>query len=264
MWLWQHECETMTKSIKGLERRVLRAILRREVVRGQVVRGVGMARLYGYGLRVAYPDRLVWLHQFLEIFAQDCYRVGDLPEVPTVIDGGANIGMFSLFVLWKRPRAKVTAVEPDSCNMQYLKRNLAGVKSPSVLVIEAALGRKRGATGLTKSESDAIRTNSVDTGSGVVVLPLSEVITGPTDLLKLDIEGDEMRALEGAGTALSKVRRLVLEYHCYEGNDNAIPQVLSFVQQYGFDRYRVYGHREYDRTAAGLPLHCCLVETWRK
>ena len=66
------------------------------------------------GLRIAHRDAAETLLQFSEIFKDRCYtrRLPPLPPQPCVIDAGANIGMFSLFVSAVRPHATVYAFEP--------------------------------------------------------------------------------------------------------------------------------------------------------
>ncbi|RWA06966.1 hypothetical protein EKO27_g8138, partial [Xylaria grammica] len=61
---------------------------------------------------------------YKEIFEDGCYDVAGLPEAPFVVDAGANIGMFSLFVKQKFPAAKVLAFEPAPETYSILRRNL--------------------------------------------------------------------------------------------------------------------------------------------
>ncbi|KAI0192521.1 FkbM family methyltransferase [Astrocystis sublimbata] len=61
---------------------------------------------------------------YKEIFEDGCYDVAGLPEAPFIVDAGANIGMFSLFVKQKFPAAKVLAFEPAPETYGLLRRNL--------------------------------------------------------------------------------------------------------------------------------------------
>jgi hypothetical protein len=51
---------------------------------------------------------------YTEIFEQRCYlrHLRALPEAPVVVDIGANVGLFSLFVARERPAARIWAFEP--------------------------------------------------------------------------------------------------------------------------------------------------------
>ncbi|MFE3249564.1 FkbM family methyltransferase [Streptomyces sp. NPDC059209] len=60
-----------------------------------------------------------------EIFTRRVYQPPGLllPEAPVVFDVGANIGMYSLFVLSERPRARVFAFEPIPPVFDLLRDN---------------------------------------------------------------------------------------------------------------------------------------------
>lgn len=63
-----------------------------------------------------------------EIFEDDCYLgpLDPLPETPTVLDVGANVGLFALRVLKDYPQAKVFCFEPVPDTYQALCQNLRG------------------------------------------------------------------------------------------------------------------------------------------
>ena len=246
----------------AVRRRCFRALLRAQARRGTARHEPGEAGLPGYGFRMAYLDRVVWMYQVLEIFDEDCYRVGLIPEKPRVIDAGANVGVFTRYVLWRRPDARIVAVEPGPWNVACLRRNVADIAPDRVQIIEAALGRTRSTTRLGGAHSDCLRTGVAD-GQEVAVVPLSDILTEPTDLLKLDVEGAEMDALSGAGDGLRCVNRVVVEYHEFPGTADGLPEILMLLQRHGFGRYRVYGHREFGDGHEGLPVFCCLIEAWR-
>jgi FkbM family methyltransferase len=69
-------------------------------------------------------------HLYKEIFDKKVYlRHGvKLPDRPVVFDAGANIGLFTLFVLTNCPGAAVYAVEPAPKTFQALSANTAGYK----------------------------------------------------------------------------------------------------------------------------------------
>ncbi|GHH29041.1 FkbM family methyltransferase [Streptomyces rubradiris] len=63
---------------------------------------------------------------YREIFEDDeSYRFDHLPNAPVVVDVGAGIGLFTLFVKRRFPRARVIAFEPVPGNVRLLRRNLA-------------------------------------------------------------------------------------------------------------------------------------------
>src|ERR1019366_45957 len=77
------------------------------------------------GLEVAHLNRHETEYVYGEIFDDDCYlRHGiELAGTPNVIDIGANIGLFSLFVRGRCPGASVYAFEPSPVAYRALKAN---------------------------------------------------------------------------------------------------------------------------------------------
>ena len=250
-------------NVKGIQRRCFRALLRAEERRGPVSETPGETPLWGYGFRVAYPNRRIWLHQFLEIFNEDVYGTRRLPARPKVIDAGANVGMFSLHVLWRRPLARVTAVEPGATNLMYLERNL-DVPGRAIEIRPVALSGQTGTARLVGDTSDSLRlVQSEGGGKTVRTAVLSELLVAPVDLLKIDVEGSELDVLRGAGDRLQIVERVVLEAHDYRTRQADLPEILRLLQRSGFSRFRIYGNREYAWDNPDLPVHCCIVEASR-
>lgn len=80
----------------------------------------------GLVIRGDYRDDLVWI--FKEIFVERCYTPGWFYQPRpshTVIDVGANIGLFSLYLTSVAPGIRVFAFEPHPETFDRLKRNLA-------------------------------------------------------------------------------------------------------------------------------------------
>lgn len=247
----------------GLLRRIFRLRMRHEGNKGNIPRTPGSQKLPGYRMKIDYPDRRIWLHQFLQIFCDDCYRTCSLPDEPIVVDVGANIGTFALNVLWRRPAARVTCVEPSPDNLGYLKRNLKSFGRHSAVVLPVAVTDHEGDARLVGSTSDALR---VEHGNGgeVETVTLKSLIHEHVDLLKIDIEGSETEALAGAGGCLSHVDRVVLEYHDFAGGNTSLPGVMQMLHKQGFNRFGIRSHQELQVAAeSGGLRYCCLVEAWR-
>src|SRR5262245_34479683 len=79
------------------------------------------------GLAVKHTSMLETLHLYQDIFVLKVYLQHGitLSEHSVVIDGGANIGMFSLFVLENCPTASIHAFEPAPKTFEILKANLS-------------------------------------------------------------------------------------------------------------------------------------------
>ena len=83
-------------------------------------------------------------HLYRQIYVENFYfRYGiSLPEAPYVVDGGANIGLFTLFLLQRYPAARVLAVEPAPKTFRHLQANMSAYKG--VTVRNCALGGEDG------------------------------------------------------------------------------------------------------------------------
>ena len=77
------------------------------------------------GLEIVHLNQYETDYLYQEIFRDECYlRHGiRIQDGDTVVDIGANIGLFSLFVLNRFPRARIYAFEPSPIVHELLKTN---------------------------------------------------------------------------------------------------------------------------------------------
>src|SRR5262249_55571510 len=135
-------------------------------------------------------------------------------------DCGANIGITSLFLATRYPRAKILSVEPHPENFALLKANVAQV--PQILPIRACVtGTPQGAVRITADQA-AWGNRIVTDARGVLVpaITMDELCNQngleKIDLLKLDIEGAEEQVLEN-GTFLARTEHIIVELHGHYG-----------------------------------------------
>ncbi len=160
------------------------------------------------------------LRVFHEIF---CYRGYELPdhvrrvlsETPVVVDAGANIGLFALFVCESVAGVKVKAFEPDPENAVIARRTLAGlIDAGRVELVEAAVGTFDGQisflTGMGMISRRAPPGD--DRATSVPQVDLLEELDG-VGLLKLDIEGAEWDILRDPRWPKRMPACLVIEWH---------------------------------------------------
>lgn len=120
-----------------------------------------------------------------------------------VADVGGNIGTFTL------PLAKavkeVHSFEPVPRNIELLRKTIALNALHNVVVHPVAVGEKAGRTSFAMENPDNAGTYRAQTGEEIEVVSLDS--TGiPFDLVKMDIQGMEGRALMGATTLIQKHR----------------------------------------------------------
>src|SRR5262249_7165282 len=71
---------------------------------------------------------------FRQIFLCRQYALRLAGPVEYIVDAGANIGLASLYLLRRFPRARVVAVEPDTENLEIARHNLRAVSERCQLV----------------------------------------------------------------------------------------------------------------------------------
>jgi FkbM family methyltransferase len=142
-----------------------------------------------------------------------------------VLDGGANEGVYTLFLANKvGPNGRVVAVEPSPRELTRLRANLAANNLNDVTVVAAVLAERAGDISLKIADAGHAGQNTLGEfiyeGLTPVETELLPAITldelaatrGLTDVdvIKLDIEGAELRALRGATNLLQTARPLLL------------------------------------------------------
>jgi FkbM family methyltransferase len=207
------------------------------------------------GLRVFASSGIEvrFLHE--EIFGSGCYAF-DLPARPFVIDVGANIGMFSLFVKLHRPDATILAFEPVPETAAVFRRNIELHRLSAVDLREIALGSQPeqdvpftyypalpGNSTLypeQKGQAKAALARLYSTRlaerlyqgrrATVCVQRLSAYLSEdrPVDLLKVDVEGAELDVLTGiADRHWPLIRRVSLEVYDQDGRLDRICELLG-------------------------------------
>ena len=164
---------------------------------------------------------------FREIFIQRCYTPSWFYEPSpndTVMDLGANIGMFMLYLAWRSPGIKVHCFEPSSRTRSVLKAQVeANHLHEKVSVYPYAIFDQTGVTSLKLSENSGHQSlfdsEYVDRRSEVVeMLSLSDAFekcgVQKVNLLKIDVEGAEIEIVESTPEKIWRsLDKVVVEYH---------------------------------------------------
>ena len=171
--------------------------------------------LNGRRLRVYAPPEQGLAYDFINLFFDDEYGLKSLHHYPkTIVDIGANIGLFSQMAGVLFPEAKIHSYEPNSRLHNYLNKNLEKV---DVKLFSEAVGAESG-TGRSLDNGDS-RTGVFEKGGDTPIVAFSAVlerIGGTIDLLKIDCEGGEWDIFENSAP-FQKVRMIRMEYHLVDG-----------------------------------------------
>jgi FkbM family methyltransferase len=166
----------------------------------------------------------------------------DWGEVHYVIDAGANVGAFTLWVTVRAP-CQVVSLEPNPETFALLRENIehAGISS-RVKVENVALAGAPGMRTLHLHQYSTGASLADQSGSHnavqVETSTLGEVIMKSgfphVDLLKIDIEGAEYEVFSQPDLkALDRVRFMILE--CHLGMEGDYWNVISLMQRRGFE-----------------------------
>jgi FkbM family methyltransferase len=176
--------------------------------------------------------------QMLHDLDDDVIPTGPNLERWTVVDCGANVGLFSLFL---RRANRIVAIEPNPSASKRLTRNFErnGLKGT---VVEAAVSNFDGTVKMGFGGVPSVLAQIGTSGVEVRCISLDSVLEEQgietVDLLKLDVEGHEIEALEGCEKALKReaIKRIVAEH---SGNDQLLAALDSHLVQFGFQRTAV-------------------------
>jgi len=180
---------------------------------------VGFASNSEYRRARNFPDHEI---DYVEAFADAC-RDADL-----VYDIGANVGHFSLVAGTVNPYAEIVAFEPESSNFERLCENIHGNDfDDRACLMQVALGDKKKeidifctshvpGIGGHRVKADGEKSNEAN-----ITVPSLKVDglvdrgeLAPPDLIKIDVEGFEMKVLKGMNKVLENHGpQLFIEVH---------------------------------------------------
>lgn len=128
------------------------------------------------------------------------------------VDGGSHIGAWSRILSQRFER--VIAVEPSADTREALVRNMAEFGCLNVEVQGVALGAAPGQVSMTVDEKGAAMKNTgarfVTAGGDVPLVTIDSWQLSTLGFLKLDVEGSEVAALQGAMKTLKRCKPVVL------------------------------------------------------
>ncbi len=194
-----------------------------------------------------------WKIEPQALLANKIINMGD-----TFIDLGANIGAFCLPVAINK-KAKCYAVEALDENVELLA---AAVRMNNLIdfkIIHAAVYDSDGFVNL--SGSSAYATVKQNGEKKVRSLTLDSIlkeynITTDLALLKMDIEGCEIKALNGAKKFFQDNKDVDIIFeangaHCFA--NGYMPQdLLSYMESLGYNNYMIFGNRLIKRTSRDI------------
>ena len=209
-----------------------------------------------------------------ETFQRGQYRRPgfELRAADTVIDIGANIGMFALWSEPQIPQGRLICIEPNPHALECLRMNIFQNDLRNVIIVPAAAGSNNGALELvchpgweafahsaavdvpwfyTKSRMARLtrwllqrllrHAPQAAAATPIVVrqMPLAHIMdehaAATVDFLKIDCEGSEFEVLRSLDAAhWARIERIVIEYHDFgRGRDHR--ELIRILHDNGFE-----------------------------
>ena len=170
-------------------------------------------------LKVLVPKEEGIAELFRDILLDDEYWLYSIPkdQVKTVLDVGANIGLFSVAARIRFPQSLIHAYEPNIQAQAFLDHQASTFQFKAMyeaIGIDEGWGTLESASGC----DTAARVNTHADGN-IRITSLTKAIdrlgNQSIDLLKLDCEGYEHEIIDGCGHdgPLKRCRFLSMEYH---------------------------------------------------
>lgn len=167
------------------------------------------------------------------------------------LDVGANIGNHSLY--FSRYFRRVLSVEPNPVTLHVLRAN-AALSGAAITVLPMGFGNANGSlqfwsnrAGNLGASGFAFADGPTGAGNGEAIeCPirrgdevLAEVAPGAVALVKLDVEGAELAALQGLAECLRRDQPLVI-FECLKaGGEGGGDAIFACLREQGYDRFFV-------------------------
>ena len=168
-----------------------------------------------------------------------------------LIDCGCNYGFYSFYTASLSDRNSVIAIEASPTTAKDFKKNLNLNKFNNIVLKNSAISDTDDTTinfneskndwesSLTHNEFDEskiskIRTQKIDT------IIKDQKLNEYSLLIKLDIEGHELQALEGAKNTIEKYKPIIiieLSTYIFNKNDKAFDRLKFFLTEFDYSIY---------------------------
>ena len=210
---------------------------------------------FTFRLRNSFPITVerTMLGPFRDCFFDEKY-LRHLPDAiqsmrePTIVDIGANVGYFSLYALYKYPKARIFSFEPLPFCFNQLQKYQNEYKNPSFTVYNYAVGKIDGPINFYVNSADSFSTDSsIQPTAGKTILKvqshkletLKEMLNiGRINLLKLDCEGAEYDILYALTPKdFQNIDYITMEVHNVDKERDNVFKMVDFLKE---NQYQVF------------------------
>jgi FkbM family methyltransferase len=167
---------------------------------------------------------------------QEIFEHLDVNPGEVFVDIGANVGYYTLRALTKYQGIKVAAIEAHPSTFEALKKNIEVNHFDAILINNAVFHTRQQITLYEHGGWSGISSIYRKSDKGILVNAdtidniLAENNISRADVIKMDIEGAEVDALNGASKTMHKCRKIIVEIH-----NNNFEKVRSILTENHFD-----------------------------
>ena len=184
-----------------------------------------------------------------ELLLKNCHTLIKKDDI--VLDVGANQGIFTVaFSKLTGPNGKVLSIEPFDKMVKLIKSNILINSLANIKILTTVVSDKEGSESLdfgggivsasivrnfSKNSKIAIKATTIDT----ITKDFNKI-----NFIKLDIEGAELKALNGAKQTLHNDKPIL----SIEVDSNSFDEINEFLKPFGYEPYI------FDHTGKLLPI----------
>jgi FkbM family methyltransferase len=172
------------------------------------------------------------MHSVLEVAIRNVYPLDPAYAADLVIDGGANVGLFSLQAAAVYPYAKILVCEPLPRNTAQVEKHL-NENHVDADLLPICIGGERRTIPFYCREANASSFDAAkpyDSVLEIAVLPLGDIVNqhpAARILIKLDIEGMEVEALQSYIPGEQRPVVIFGELHDHKERRAALERLLA-------------------------------------
>ena len=186
-----------------------------------------------------YVDLHSFYHQVVQIFGQKLYDFTAESDAPVIFDCGAHIGLATLALKQRYPKAHLTAFEADPAISDVLRFNLNSFGLSDVVVRQQAVWVHDKGVIFEASHDDSGKVQGTNAIPGTTTTAVPSVRLralleqAHVDFVKLDIEGAEFSVIPDCFDVLRKARCYLVEAHVFD-YPQRLGNLLSIFEGHGF------------------------------
>ncbi len=201
------------------------------------------------GMKFNYLNKTSIVNMLYDFFCSGTYYFESNKKNPVIFDVGANIGDSLLYFKWLYPESVIYAFEPHNDAFLILQKNVKDNKFKKILLYNFGLGKEKKKTVLYSNKDNTFYSSSEFKGvirnqgeilkSTVSIENIGEISAfkkiKTIDLIKLDVEGAEMGAIQSMESLLDRTRCVILEYHLLDSiSSNSFDKIISLLKKHEF------------------------------